>query len=269
MWPLAALPASQLKEFVQLLSSPTHSPPFFASLWGFQQLLAQLRFILLCPFVSFLSRLWFTIPASLSLYSTSYMFVFIASPFPSLESPMSFVSLMAVGKIHPAKRSLQGTVQAQAPVEHKWHFASEAALQHRKDFQPISNFLAQFSDPSLLYISCAFIKGKLCALHKARGNTTLFTYFLSAPPCREPLQLTASSSSGHCHSWTSRPSFLSCPSVCDQWAAWGHQHPEDLSWGHRHADLEHHNGSKEPRSPLCSATLTASWWDLRFVFLIF
>lgn len=197
------------------------------------------------------------------------MLVFIAPRFPSLESPMSFVSLIAVGKIHPAKRSLQGTVQVQAPVEHKWHFASEAVSQHRKNFQAISNFLVQFSDPSLLYISCAFIKGKLCALHKARGNTTLFTYFLSASLCRELLQLSANSSSSPSHSQMSWSSFSSCPSVCDQWAAWGLQHPKDLSWGHRHTDLGHRDGPKEPQSPLCSAALTASWWDPRFVFLTF
>lgn len=151
MWPLAAHPclssqgihsASQQLQPLTLHSHPSKGPT--SSLFGLE------RFILACPFISFLLRLWFTILASLSLYSTSYMFVFIASHFPSLKSPMSCVSLTAVGKIHPAKRPLQGTVQTWAPVERKWHFASDAGPKHRKDFQPVSNFLTQFSDPRLL-----------------------------------------------------------------------------------------------------------------------
>lgn len=151
MWPLAALSclssqgihsASQQLQTLTLHSHPSKGPT--------SSLLSLERFMYMCPFISFLLRLWFTILASLSLYSTSYMFVFIASHFPSLKSPMSCVSLMAVGKDHPAKRPLQGTVQTWAPVECKWHFASDTGLKHRKNFQPISNFLAQFSDPCLL-----------------------------------------------------------------------------------------------------------------------
>lgn len=164
MWPLAALPclssegihsAPQQLQPLTLHSHPSKGPT--------SSLISLERFILVCPFISFLLRLWFTIVASLSLYSTSYMFVFIASRFPSLKSPLSCVSLMAVGKSHPSERALQGAVQTWAPKEHKWHFAPHAGPKHRKNFQPMSDFLGQFSDPCLLlHFLCILWRKALC-----------------------------------------------------------------------------------------------------------
>lgn len=164
MWPLAALPclssqgihsAPQLLQPLTLHSHPSKGPT--------SSLISLERFILVCPFMSFLLRLWFSIVASLSLYSTSYMFVFITSRFPPLKSPPSGVSLMAVGKIHPSERPLQGAVQTWAPKERKWRFPPHAGPKHRKNFQPISNFLEQFSDPCLLlHFLCILWRKALC-----------------------------------------------------------------------------------------------------------
>lgn len=128
-----------------------------------RSLISLERFILVCPFISFLLGLWFTIVASLSLYRTFYMIVFIALRFPSLKSPLSCVSLMAVGKIHPPERPLQGAVQLWPPEEHKWHFAPHAGPKHRKNSQPISDFLGQFSAPCLLlHFLCILWRKALC-----------------------------------------------------------------------------------------------------------
>lgn len=70
---------------------------------------------------------------------------------------------MAVGKIHLSERPLQGAVQTWAPEECKWHSAPHAGPKHRKNFQPISNFLGQFSDPCLLlHFLCILWRKALC-----------------------------------------------------------------------------------------------------------
>lgn len=216
MWPFAAPPclSSQGIHSAAPLTYP-HSQP---SEGLTSSLLCLERFILACPFISFLFRLWFTILASLSLHSASYMFVFTASRFPSSKSPMSCVSLKTVGKIHPAKWPLQGPVQTRALGEHKCHFASDAGPKHRKDFQPVSNFLAQFSDPCLLlHFLYIHTRKALCPPPAVRKYDLFHLLFQSLPPQR------ATATQRHLL-YQAVPQLQnlvlrsSCPWVCDQLA---------------------------------------------------
>lgn len=152
-----------------------------------RSLISLERFILVCPFISFLLGLWFTVVASLSLCSTSYMFVLTAPRFPSLKSPPSCVSFKAVGKIPLSERPLPGAVQPWPPRNTTGILLLTLALSTGRTFSLDQTSLGSSQPLACFSISCALSEGKLCALHSAGGNMTFFTCFLSAPSQR-PLQ---------------------------------------------------------------------------------
>lgn len=254
MWPLAALPCLSSQEIhsapQQLQPVTLHPHP---SKGPTSSLISLERFILLCFFISFLLGLSFTIVASLSLYSTSYMFVFIATHFFSLKSPPSCVSFMALGKIHPSERLLQGAVQPWPPEKHKWNFAPHAGPKHRKNFQPISDFLGQFSDPCLLlHFLCTLWRKALCP-PQCRRKYDLFHLLSQCPLSKShssPAPLSPAQSVPQLQNFA-LPFFFHPPGFCDlfitefvlpHWknmrngemqgcagkdSGWGEHHPKD------------------------------------------